>query len=296
MPSITITPIVASHFATDGGALFGLVPKPIWSRGLPANERNAVPQRANVCLLEWPDGRRGLLDSGCGDPAWFSEKEQRLQAMPPGWPLLQALRDLTIEPDTIDFVALTHLHWDHAGGIGRILEGQLQLTFPQADYFVHAQEWHDACSGNPLLYKSYPADVLAPLQAVANQRLRLIESDRTTIAPGLTMHRSGGHTRGHCAFELQGEPMHLQHPAADAFGPCIKAVYAGDVCLTAHHLRLVFQTAYDTFPLDTRAWKQQWLPRIADEGMVLLFGHDPDRFAAHIAADPRQEFVVTQSL
>ncbi len=269
--------------------MFGLVPKPIWSTCITPNEHNAIPQRANVWLLEWPDGRRGLLDSGCGDPAWFSEKARRLQGMPGGWPLLAALQQNGVAPEDIDFVALSHLHWDHAGGVGRVIDGVPAWTFPRAEYMVHALEWADACSGNPLLYKSYPADTIAPLQALPAERLRLIQADVAEVAPGLVMRRSGGHTRGHCVFHLYGNPVEIDHPATRAV-PCTHALYAADVCPTVHHLRLVFQAAYDTYPLDTRAWKQQWLPRTADEGILLLFDHDPTHVAARITADPQQEF------
>lgn len=274
--------------------MFGLVPKPIWSKCIAPNEHNAIPQRANVWLLQWPDGRCGLLDSGCGNPAWFPEKARRLHSLPDEWPLLEALQQHGVSREDIDFVALSHLHWDHAGGLGRVFDGETDWTFPRAEYIVHALEWEDACSGNPLLYKSYPADTLAPLQAVADTRVRLIHADVAELAPGLIMRRSGGHTRGHCVFHLYGDPLEINHPGACALSPCVHAVYAADVCPTAHHLRLVFQAAYDTYPLDTRAWKQRWLPQIADQGILLLFDHDPDRFAARISANPPLEFTYTE--
>lgn len=150
------TPLVASTFLSDGGTMFGLVPKAIWARRIQPDEQNRIPQHAHVLLVELDDGRCGLVDSGCGAAERFSEKEQRLHGLGPGWPLGDALRRAGKRPDDIHFVVLTHLHWDHAGSA---------YAFPRARFYIHALEWADAISGNPLLYKSYPRETIAPLES-----------------------------------------------------------------------------------------------------------------------------------
>jgi glyoxylase-like metal-dependent hydrolase (beta-lactamase superfamily II) len=253
--------------------MFGLVPRPIWAKRIPPDERHRIPQNANVLLIELDDGRIGLADTGCGSANHFTEKETDLHGLGPGWPLMERLAALGITPDRIAFILYTHLHWDHAGGA--VSGGR--LTFPNATHFIHAKEWEDAISGNPLLYKSYPPEIARTLSPA---RRELVTDDRPDVLPGVRMLRSGGHTRGHCVLQFD-KPF---------------AVFAGDVCPTRHHLRMVFQTSYDTYPLDTRAWKRTCFPRLAEQGGLLYFDHDPDVAAATIAADPREEFVVVDTV
>ena len=270
--------------------MFGLVPKPIWSKLIPPDDRNAIPQNANILLVELDDGRKGLVDTGCGNADWFSEQERKINGLGPGWPLMESLLKQLDNPEReIQFIILTHLHWDHAGGVGN----HTTLAFPNAEILVHEKEWEDATSGNPLLFKSYPATTLAPLQA-HQDKIRFIQGDDSDIFPGIRSIRSSGHTRGHSTVLFDTNPY-----IASAAGPFIKhemALFAADVCPTQHHLRLVFQTAYDTFPLETRAWKQKWLPKLADQRGVLLFDHDPDLFGATIVKDAKREFSTDQPL
>jgi glyoxylase-like metal-dependent hydrolase (beta-lactamase superfamily II) len=267
-----IHPIIASTFRSDGGSMFGLVPRPIWAKRIPPDERHRIPQNANVLLIELDDGRIGLVDTGCGSAAHFTEREAELHGLGPGWPLMERLLERGIHVDDIAFVLYTHLHWDHAGG--SVSGGT--LTFPRATHFIHELEWRDATSGDPLLYKSYPVEIGRSLE---HARKVLVTDARPDILPGIRMLRSGGHTRGHCAI-------HFEDPFA---------VFAGDLCPTRHHLRMVFQTSYDTYPLDTRAWKRAWLPQLADRKGRLYFDHDPDVAWATLTPDPREEFVVAES-
>ena len=283
------TPLIASTFTSDGGTMFGLVPKPLWSRSIAADERNRIPQHAHALLLELEDGRLGLVDTGCGTAARFEEKHRELNGLGPGWPLFDELARRNIRPEDIDLVIFSHLHWDHAGGA--ITFPGDGLAFPNATHVCHALEWADATSGNPLLYKSYPPHIPAALANAAWQRP---ESDDEEIAPGVRLIRSSGHTRGHSTIRLH-KPT-LVTPAAEHTTTAPWAVFAGDVCPTRHHLRMVFQTSYDTFPLDTRAWKRTWLPRVDSDGAWLLFDHDPDVFGARIEADPHLEFKVLATL
>jgi glyoxylase-like metal-dependent hydrolase (beta-lactamase superfamily II) len=283
---IRITPLIATVFRSDGGTMFGLVPKAIWARKMPPDERNRIPQHAHSLLVELPDGRRALVDTGCGPATNFSEKEIDVHALGPGWPLMENLDRLGVTPAQIDLVLCTHLHWDHAGGVPAPGGGP---AFPNATLCVHELEWRDAMSRDPLLFKSYPEDLMAKLREVP---FRHVSDDAPEIAPGLQLVRSSGHTRGHCAAVFRDD-LELVLPGGARRASF--AVFAGDVCPMRMSLRMVYQTSYDTYPLETRAWKRTWLPKLVRKEGVLLFDHDPDLFGATIQEDPREEFAVVES-
>ena len=288
-----VTPLVASTFRSDGGTMFGLVPRVIWERKITPDARHTIPQNANVLLVELADGRRGLIDTGCGSADNFSPREQELHGLGPGWPLQENLAARGLGLEAIDFVVYTHLHWDHGGGaLAPAVLGR-PLSFPRARHFIHALEWEDATSGNVLLYKSYPPEITRAL--VTAERV-LVTGDDTEILPGLRLIRTSGHTRGHCSILLQHPDLKLVHPAAGQVAGASGLLFAGDVCPSRHNLRMVFQTSYDTFPLDTRAWKRTWLPRVAAERLLLLFDHDPETLGAFIRPDEREEYAVEATL
>ena len=277
-----ITPLIASRFRSDGGTMFGLVPKPIWAKRIAPDELNRIPQNAHSLLVETDDGRLGLIDTGCGAASKFSEKENSLSGLGPGWPLLENLTSRGIAPEKIDFITFTHLHWDHGGGADA-------NVFRNAELIVHEIEWADAHGCDPLLYKSYPPEAVDPLKTGFAGRTRFVTDEKTEIAPGLRLVRSSGHTNGHCVAVFEGD-IEIVHADAASLPPLNLAVFAGDVCPMRHSLRMVFQTSYDTYPLNTRRWKREWLPRIARERGLLLFDHDPDVFGAIIREDAREEF------
>lgn len=281
-----ITPLIASQFRSDGGTMFGLVPKPIWAKRIAPDDKNRIPQDAHALLVETGDGRLGLVDAGCGSAAKFDEKELSLNGLGAGWPLVENLAALGVAPEKINFITFTHLHWDHCGGADA-------NVFRNAELIVHELEWADAFSCDPLLYKSYPPEAVDPLKAGFAGRTRFVSDTQNEIAPGFRLIRSSGHTRGHCVAEFTGD---IEVANAAALGEIRLAVFAGDVCPMRHSLRMVFQTSYDTFPLDTRRWKREWLPRLAQERGLLLFDHDPDVFGAIIRADAKEEFAVEASL
>jgi len=277
---------------SDGGAVFGVVPKPLWERVVTPDASNRIPHNAYSWLITLADGRRGLLDTGCGPAEFFSPKERALSGLGADWPLMDGLSRLGVAPEQIEFVVLSHLHWDHVGGASRFLPGGGRApAFPRAQHFVSRAEWEDATSGDPLFYKAYPQAILEPLRQHP-ELLRLVDDDAPSILPGIELVRSGGHTRGHSIVVLHGDPLILVDMAG-GHGPTTRtAVLASDICATRHHLRMVFQFSYDTYPLDTRAWKRAWLPRLAADHTVLLFDHDPVFFGGTIRPDAKQEFVL----
>ncbi len=262
---------------TDGGAMFGVVPKALWERAHPADDRNRIRMNSN-CLLA-RDGRHTvLIDTGYGGK--LTERERDIFAAQPGEPLLESLAALGVSPHQIDTVALTHLHFDHVGGGSRRqADGRIVPTFLRARHVVRAGEWRDATSGAPELEGGYPPENVQPL--AESGLLELIDGDGDVeIVPGLRAIVTRGHTRWHqsLVFESAGQT----------------AIYLGDLCPTAAHVRRLWGMAYDVEPLETRRRKPQVLGQAADEGWIVLWDHDPDRWASRLVRDAKREFVTVE--
>ncbi len=263
--------VSGGRFMLDGGAMFGVVPKPLWERAISPDQRNRIPLATN-CLLARNGQHTVLVDTGYGSK--LSEKEREIYSSAPGSPLVENLATIGLGPEDIDLVVFSHLHFDHAGGgTQRAAGGTLQPAFPKATYVAQRREWIDAISGAAELRGSYPPENLLPLHEAG--QLRLIDGDET-IVPGLLAMVTGGHTAGHqaLAFRSGGDT----------------AVYLGDLCPTRAHLPSLWCMAYDVYPLDTRRRKPAMLGQAADENWLVFWDHDPDRPCSRLVRDERREF------
>ncbi len=267
--------INGGRFRIDGGVLFGLVPKSLWAPLAPADAQNRVGC-GNHCVLA-RDGRHTvLIDTGCGTK--YVPLDRKFYAMEEGDPLVSDLAALGVAPEDVDTVVLTHLHFDHVGGATRFdRQGQLVTTFPKARYVVNRLEWEDATSGGPELQTAYSANNLVPL--AESGQVVLLDGD-AAIVPGLTGVLTGGHTRGHLAVKIAS----AGHTA----------FFVGDLCPTTAHLRRMWCTAYDIYPLETRRRKPELLDEAARGRWLVLWNHDPQIVAGYVACHPKREFVVEE--
>lgn len=287
-----LEPIIASHFRSDGGNMFGPVPRGIWSRHIAPDEDNTIAQVAHAMLVTMPDGSRGLVETGCGNREKYSAKQLRFARVGEGWPLIEALAERGIAPADIEFVILTHLHWDHIGGA---IQPDGSLTFPNATHYVDLEEMVLAESGSPLLGSAYPPEDIAALANSGKLRRLLHRSvpksapPITEVRPGIRLLRTGGHTEFHGVVLFEGteeNPIEIAYPHTPA-GTIRRVLFAADMVPTRFHLRLLFHTGYDTYPMDTRRWKQHWLPLMTRDDTLLMFGHDATAFGARLQAGVR---------
>lgn len=260
-------------FSIDGGVAFGIVPKTLWAKLMPPDEKNRVRLGANCVLAR--DGRHTLLiDAGYGSK--YSALDRGFYELEQGNPVLDNLAALGVAPEDIDIVVLSHLHWDHAGG-ATIYNGHRTLvpTFSRARYLIGRIEWEDATSRAPELVTAYPMQNLTPLADAGV--VELIEGD-AEIVPGLRAMLTGGHTRGHLAlkFESTGQT----------------ALFIGDVCATSLHLNRMWNLSYDTYPLVTRRIKPQLLGEAADSEAWVIWPHDVKTVAARLNRHPQRGFEV----
>jgi glyoxylase-like metal-dependent hydrolase (beta-lactamase superfamily II) len=253
-----------STFWLDGGAMFGVVPRAIWEKTDPADERNRVALAANVVLVE-TDGRRVLVETGMGD-RWEPRERERMRLEGDG--LLAALAGIGVAAEDVDVVVNTHLHFDHAGGNTRRVDGALRPTFPRARYVVQLGEWEDATHPHERNHASYREDDFVPLAAA--RQLDTVQGE-VEVAPGVRVVPVGGHTAYHQIVIVQGGGRTLAVPT--------------DLLPTASHVPLPFIMSYDLFPLGTLEAKRRLLARAADEDWTVVYYHDVRTPYGHVRSE-----------
>ena len=265
IPSVSVGPyrvhfVSGGKFRLDGGAMFGVVPKPLWERVAPADDRNRIRMAMNCLLIEGEAGRV-LVDTGSGTKN--NERFRDIFAIERPEALFEDLAALGLKPGDIGTVASTHLHFDHCGGNTiRGSDGVVRPAFPNATYLVRRREWEDAHHANERNRASYLSENYDPVEA--SGQLLLHDGD-VEILPGVWMRNLPGHTRGHQGvfFDLPGD----------------RALYTVDLVPTVAHLPLPYIMGYDLEPLVTLETKRAILRDAAREGWLLLFEHDPDHRA-----------------
>jgi glyoxylase-like metal-dependent hydrolase (beta-lactamase superfamily II) len=256
---------------SDGGGVFGLVPKVVWEKKLPPDALNRVPLALN-CLLLKTQGKTILVDTGLGNKLSDRAAETFGLTRSNG-DLLDSLSRLGLTPADIDIVINTHLHADHCGGNTYLDSetGQLTPTFPKAEYWIQRRELADASYPNERTRATYFADNFVPLQQ--SEQLKIISGD-TEILGGLKAVITRGHTRAHQSIliESQGE----------------WGFYTADLAVLGYHFeRTAWVSAFDLEPLEQIESKRRWQQWAAQTGATILFGHDTERPAAHLHRDGR---------
>jgi glyoxylase-like metal-dependent hydrolase (beta-lactamase superfamily II) len=264
--------VEAGRIRLDGGAMFGVVPKPLWEKRIPADDRNRIPLALRCLLVQTPDALV-LIDTGVGNKE--DEKFRDIFGVEnSGDPtrLEDAIREAGFAPDDITDVVNTHLHFDHAGGNVYVdAEGRVRLSFPRARYWVRRGEWDFAHLRNERIQASYLAGNFDPVEAAG--RFTFLESDRE-IAPGLRVVHTPGHTPHHQSVRIESD------------GEC--AIYLADLVPTTAHLPLPWIMGYDVEPLVTLETKRRILTQAQEEGWLLIFEHDPETAWGRLEREARR--------
>lgn len=249
------------HCYLDGGAMFGVIPKPLWEKKAKPDARNRI-QLAMNCLLVVAGGKRILVETGAGTK--WSHKLRDIYGFD-GSRLVNGLRHHGLGPDDIDVVINTHLHFDHCGGNTRVEKDKVVATFPHARYVVQRGEFEHAVNPTERDRASYFDDNYVPLSEA--NKLSLLEGDRA-IAPGVELIRVPGHTADMQCVKLSGGGK-----TAFAFA---------DLVPTTAHLPLPWIMGYDLYPLTTLENKKRWVAQTIREEWLALFVHDPAVPAGYI--------------
>ncbi|MEM1042830.1 MAG: MBL fold metallo-hydrolase [Bacteroidota bacterium] len=264
----TLHEIHAGRLGLDGGAMFGIVPKPLWERRIPADGRNRIPL-AMRCLLLEGDGRLVLIDNGVGDK--YDAKFGDIYAVDrESSELHGSLAAAGFGADEVTDVILTHLHFDHCGGSTvRDASGSLRVAFPNATFHVQRDHW-DWAHRSPREGASFLPENLDPLEA--SGQLRLADGPGPVV-PGIDALVVNGHTRGQQLLKLSDAEQTL--------------VFVADLIPTAAHLPPLWVMAYDIAPLDTLAEKTSLLEQAAQEEWLLFFEHDTEIATARVQKGAR---------
>lgn len=243
----------------DGGGAFGLVPRKLWQRYFTPDENNLIPM-SQACLLVKVDGKNIIIDTGLGTK--LNDKARKIFGIHGEGGLLRGLAMLGLSANDIDLVIDTHLHSDHCGGNTYFdTDGNIQPTFPNAEYVVQRREYDDAMQPNERTSATYYPINYEPL--VKNGQMRLLDGD-TELATGVVGMVTRGHTPAHMSVRFESNGKH------GAF-LCDLATYA------VHIERLGWMTAYDVEPLETLKTKRIWQQWALDNDAILIFPHDTKR-------------------
>lgn len=238
--------------ALDGGQMFGVVPKPLWERKLPADARNRVRLGLN-CLLVRTGTLNILIETGIGDK--FEPKFTDIYGIDKTTTLLLELEKRGLKPEEIDIVINTHLHFDHCGWNTRLDNGRLVATFPRARYFIQKGEWDHALHPTERDRASYRPDFFQP----AAHLTEFLQGD-SEIAPGIGVEMLSGHTRDMQCVWIESE------------GECV--CFIGDLLPTRAHLAYPWIMAFDLYPLETLEARHRMFPRLAARNALVILPHD----------------------
>ncbi|MFG6116669.1 MBL fold metallo-hydrolase [Halobacillus sp. MO56] len=237
----------------DGGAMFGVVPRPLWTKKYPVNDKNQIELRSDPILLE-VDDRRFLIDSGVGNGK-FSEKQIRNFGVLEESKLDESLETLGLTTKDIDMVLMTHLHFDHACGLTRWQENELVSTFPEAEIITSEVEWNEMRQPNLRSANTYWEENWKPVES----QVHTFQEEKELL-PGLKMIHTSGHSDGHCIILFEDGEEQFIHMA--------------DIMPTHGHQNPLWVLAYDDYPVTSVHEKQKWMTYGYERNAWYTFYHD----------------------
>jgi glyoxylase-like metal-dependent hydrolase (beta-lactamase superfamily II) len=260
---VRVALIQAGTFTSDAGTVFGPVPKVMWQRLVEAeiSPDNTLNQALNCLLVETPAGRV-VVETGVGERL---DNDRMARRGVRGDPILPALRKAGFDPGSVDLVAVSHLHWDHAGGL---LDAAGSRAFPRARLVAQAEEWDFALGTNPRLQASYEQDEL--LLAESWGREGAARGDEE-VMPGVTVVRTSGHTGGHQAVVVRG--------------PNGTVAFFGDLCMRPWSTNIKWLPSWDDFPLTSVEVKATLFRQATEEGWTVVLSHERRQPVGRISAD-----------
>lgn len=239
---------------TDGGTLFGPVPRAVWNRKFPVDNHNRIPQVIDPILLQY-EGQNILIDTGLGTSK-LNEKQMRNAGIAEEARLIDSLAEAGLKPEEVDTVIMTHMHNDHAGGLTTLVDGELKSTFPEAKIYINNIEWDEVTHPNRRTAGTYLKENWEPVQ----DQVETWE-DTFKVNDAITLHHTGGHSNGHSILLIEQDGEEL--------------IMLADLLLTTAHRNPLWVPAVDDYPMDSIAAKEKWFKYAYENNCQFLFYHNP---------------------
>lgn len=246
--------IHAGHFSCDGGALFSVIPKPLWSKVYPADENN-VTKLTLRCMLVDLGEQKILIEAGVG--YHYPEKVRQNNGHEETDAIEKSLAAKGYSPEEITDVLFTHLHWDHCNGAVLNENGSLKLQFPKATHWCSKTQWEHSKVSNIRERAAYYPEILDFLKVDGN--MQLVEDD-CELFPGISVRMFDGHTPGQMIpFITSGDKTY---------------VYMSDLIPTVANIPIIWLASYDLYPVTALEEKERFLKEAAEKEYILFFEHD----------------------
>jgi glyoxylase-like metal-dependent hydrolase (beta-lactamase superfamily II) len=254
--SLELITLCDAYFHLDGGAMFGVVAKPLWERRAPADARNRITLAMRPLVVRG-QGRTVLIDAGIGEK--MDPKYADIYGIQRERSLDDSLAAAGIDLSDVDVALASHLHFDHVGGFTvHDADGRLRPRFPRAEYVIRRGEWDDAIHPHERNRASYLAENFVPLQDAGVVRFMDGDGD---VVPGVRAVRTGGHTQHHTIIYIESGGQ--------------TAVFAADLIPTTAHVDPPWIMAYDLYPMETLEFKRAFVREAIEGEYLVFFEHDP---------------------
>jgi len=249
---VTLTWLSGGVTYLDGGAMFGVVPKGLWSKKYPANDKNQIELPTDPILIQM-NGKHILVESGLGKGK-LTEKQLRNYGVTKESQVEESLQQLGLAPEDIDLCLMTHLHFDHACGLTKVVDGKYVSAFPNAQIITSQVEWDEMQRPNIRSKHTYWKE---NWEAIERQ---VVPFKEKWEMGAITMIHTGGHSDGHSILLIE-----------DGGQTCI---HMADLMATHAHQNVLWVMAYDDYPMTSIAAKQKWMPIGFEKNAWFTFYHD----------------------
>ena len=250
---ITLTWLNGGVTHLDGGAMFGVVPKPLWSKRYPHNEKNQIELRTDPILVK-AGSKNILIESGIGNGK-LTDKLKRNFGVLEESSIDKSLAELGLTTSDIDIVLMTHLHFDHACGLTNWENEKLVANFENAVICASDVEWQEMRNPNIRSKATYWKDNWEAIEHQVNTF-----TDKLEVVPGITMIHTGGHSDGHSIILLESQNE--------------QAIHMADIMPTHAHQNVLWVLAYDDYPMKSIEQKQKWMGEGLAKEAWYIFYHD----------------------
>ncbi|MEH6944044.1 YtnP family quorum-quenching lactonase [Bacillus sp. JJ722] len=265
--NITLTWLKGGITNLDGGAMFGVVPKPLWSKKYPSNDKNQIKLATDPILVQ-TEGRNILIESGIGKGK-LSDKQKRNYGVEAETEIDESLAKLGLSVNDIDTILMTHLHFDHASGLTKLENDELQSVFSNAKIITTCTEWNEMRKPNIRSENTYWKENWEPIQ----ERVVTFE-DELAITDSIKIVHTGGHSDGHAIIIMEQNDEVLIH--------------MGDIMATHAHANVLWVMAYDDYPMNSVYQKQAWMDYGLKRDAIYTFYHDSLYRAVKFSRDGKE--------